>query len=157
MLALLGMGDDHHVLAGGDDCIAGREEAAPLFGEVGIAFAVAEGLDAGLLVLLADMGNTELFSPIRRIDYQRLADIRRDGDLVHDGDELVPRLGFLHAADVHLGGAAFGVDEERIRKPAGEGALPDAFAAVHDRLDGAVDFAGRNLKHCVSPYFRLVE
>ena len=145
------------MLAGRDDGIAGREEAAPLFSEVGVTFAVAEGLDAGLLVLGADVCDTELFSPIRRIDHQRLADVRRGGDLIHDGDELVPRLGLIHTADIHLRGAAFRVNEKRIREPGSKGGLADALAPVHDRLDGAVDLAGRNLEHDNSPYFRLVE
>lgn len=109
LLALFGVGDNHHMLAGGDDGVAGCEELAPLFSEVGVTFAVTEGLDAGPLVLLADMGDTEQFSPIRRVDDQHLADVRCGGDLVHNGDKLVPRLRLVYAADVHLGGAAFSV------------------------------------------------
>ena len=91
--------------------ITGCKQAGELFSQEGIAFAVTEALDAGLLILGADMVDAHLLRPVGGVDDQRPADIGGVGDLLDQSDQLFPGCGFLQAADVQMRGTAFGVDE----------------------------------------------
>ena len=80
------------------------------------------------------MSDAESLRPIRRVQHERLADIRIGGDLVHDGEQLLPRLRFVDTAHVHVSRATLGINEERFRESGGKGRLADALAPVGDHL-----------------------
>ena len=133
-LAHLGVRSDDHVLAGRDDGIESGKQPAELLAENRVALAVAETLDGVLLIFLADIGDAERLCPIRRVQHERLTDIRISRDLADDGEQFLPGLRPFDTAHVHVRGAALGIDEERFRECGGKGRLADALAPVGDHL-----------------------
>ena len=110
--------------------VAGGQQAGKLFCQVGIAFAIPERFNAGLVVLGADVLSRQLLRPVGGIDHQRLADIRRGSDLLHQGEELFPGCGLLQAAHIQKCSAPLRINEKRFWALRGETRFTDTLHAV---------------------------
>ena len=156
-LSHLSVSGDHDVYASGNAEIQGGEQPGELLGHIGVALAVAKTLYGVLLVLVAEIGGDQLLCPVGSVDDQGLADPGRGGDFFHDGEQLLPGLGLVDTADIHVRRAALGVDNDGIREPGGKARLSDSFRPVDDYLLGTIDFSFGNVQHVFSPYLSEYE
>ena len=130
-----------------DDPVQRPEERGKLFCQVGMAFAIAKVLKTGFLVLGTHMADRQLLCPVSGVDHQAAADIGGHGYFVQNVHQLHPCAGFRNSADIHMGGAALGVDEQRVGEHCREGTLADTFAAIQHNLLRSGNSAVRNLQH----------
>ena len=82
------------------------------------------------MVFIADLGNTEHLSPVRRINDQGLADIRMVlyiHDLLHEHH---PAAWFFGTCDIHIPGRSFRIDKQGIREAGSQCRLPDPFRTI---------------------------
>ena len=82
---------------------------------VNVAITVAEILNTVLTRLCADMLNTKIFSPVDCVNHKSTARLILD-DLLEFLAEHRPRCGSRKSLNLHIIGASFGVDKQRIRK-----------------------------------------
>ena len=120
--------------------------------DVGVALAVSEVLDALDLPGGADMLNTELLRPVRRVDHERLAGCRIVPDILDFLQKHLPGAGRRQPCHVHVIRGALGVDKHRVRELARKRTFSDAFRAVdHDLLCRRNHSSGNF--HQNSPFF----
>ena len=102
--------------------------------DVAVALAVAEVLNAGLVILVADRLNAQALRPVDSVDDKCLAAGRVVPDFREKLHQHCKAGGSLRPGYVHSCCAALGVDEQRIREAAGKGALADALRTVDHHL-----------------------
>jgi len=106
------------------------EEAGELLGQNDPALAIPEVLDAVLVRLPAQVLDQPLFQPVGGVDDQRLERMVRLRELGDRGADLVPGRSGIEPDDVEVVGAAFRIEEDRLRQTARQRRLADAFGSV---------------------------
>ena len=141
----LGVRRHDYVHAALDQLIERIQQAAELLHQIGVALAVAELLDALFLCLVADVAAAQQLRPVHRVDDERAAQARVSDALLDQTEQHHPAGRLRRAGDVHVLGAALGVDEQRIRELCGKRRLADALRTVHDNLERGLLFSADDL------------
>ena len=152
LLAHTGMGHDDHIAARGQHVLAGAEHPRKLLSEVGVALAEAEGFQTGLLVLLTDVFDGHLLSPVSGINDQRGAAGGVPRHLLDGIQQALPSGELVDAVDIEVGRAALGVQKQRVGRVCRQRTLAGTLKAVDHGLDRLVQASALDWKHGNPPY-----
>ena len=134
-----GVSRHNDIHSGVNDLRQGVQQPPEFLLQEHIALAVAEVLDALLLILITDHLSADHLRPVCRIQHQGLANTGGLGDLLHLIHKLLPGLGFFRPLHVHVVCTTLGVDEHRVWELGCKGGLANAFRPVNDHLLGLLD------------------
>ena len=121
------------------------QEFPELFFHIDIPISITEAFNPIFMMFITDMLDTKHFRPVNGIDHKRPADSWRALHMIDLLQEHGPACRPGEPGHIHVIGAAFRINEYRVREPGSKRGLADPFRSIHHYFFGFFDPASGNL------------